>query len=239
MHQYLGNPINQVERFNSWCVDELIYIDISPSEEYDLRRDDHKIKNAPNLLEIITSVSKKCFMPLTFGGRIRTIEHIRERVKLGADKVTINTAAIENPNFITKSSEIFGNQCIIVSIDVKKKDDGSYEVYSHLGKKPTGMNPVEWALKAENLGAGEIFLNSIDRDGTAEGYDIELVKSVAEKVSIPLIACGGAGDYEDFVTVINEGKADAVAAGNIFNFKELSTVLAKKHMHKRGMNVRV
>ncbi|MFH2106793.1 MAG: imidazole glycerol phosphate synthase cyclase subunit [Candidatus Micrarchaeota archaeon] len=238
-HQYLGNPIHQVERYNSWCVDELIYIDISPEEKYDLRRDDMKVKNVPNLLDIITEVSKKCFMPLTFGGRIRTIEDIRERTKRGADKVTINTMALESPSFITKSSEIFGSQCIVVSIDVKKGDDGSYEVYSHGGKKATGKGPVEWAMKVEDLGAGEVFLNSIDRDGIGEGYDTDLVRSVAEVISIPLIACGGAGDYEDFVTVINEGKADAAAAGNIFNFKEHSTMLAKKHMHNRGMNVRI
>lgn len=237
-HQDLGNPIHQVERYNSWCVDELIYIDISPEGSYDLRRDDMKIKSVPDILDIITAVSKTCFMPLTFGGRIRTIEDIRERVKRGADKVTINTKAIEDPKFITESSEIFGSQCIVISIDVKKKEDESYEVYSHRGKKPTGMCPVEWAQKAENLGAGEIFLNSINRDGTGEGYDIELVKSVAEAVSIPLIACGGVGNYEDFVAVIKDGKADAAAAGNIFNFREHSTILAKKHMYDRGLNVR-
>lgn len=237
-HQYLGNPYNQVERYSSWSVDELIYIDISPDEKPDLRRDDMKAKNIPTMLELITEISKKCFMPLTFGGRIRTIDDISERVKRGADKVTINTKAIEEPSFITKSSDIFGSQCIIVSIDVRKKEDGSYEVYSHRGTKPTGKNPAEWAAKAEELGAGEIFLNSIDRDGTGKGYDLELVRNVAESISIPLIACGGAGDYDDFVKVITEGKADAAAAGNIFNFKEHSTILAKERMYEKGLPVR-
>ncbi len=237
-HQYFGNPYNQVERYSSWAVDELIYIDISRDEKLDLRRDDMKAKNIPTFLDLITEISKKCFMPLTFGGKIRTIDDIFQRVKHGADKVTINTKAIEEPSFITKSSDIFGSQCIIVSIDVRKKEDGSYEVYSHNGTKPTGKDPAEWAAKAEELGAGEIFLNSIDRDGSGEGYDLELVRKVAESITIPLIACGGAGDYDDFAKVIIEGKADAAAAGNIFNFREHSTVLAKERMYEKGIPVR-
>lgn len=239
MHQFLGNPINQVERYSSWGADELIYIDISPEGQYDLRRDDMKVKNAPTLDEIITEISKKCFMPLTFGGRIRTLEDIMRRTKLGADKVTMNTAALERPGFITEASDVFGSQCIILSIDVKKNADGVYEVYGGSGKRPTGKDPVKWAKEGEKLGAGEIFLNSIDRDGTREGYDIELVRKVSEAVKIPVIACGGAGEFCDFVSVIKEGKADAAAAGNIFNFTELSTIMAKKYMHQNGVNVRI
>tara|TARA_Y100000034_G_C6857265_1_gene389759 strand:+ start:621 stop:1412 length:792 start_codon:yes stop_codon:yes gene_type:complete len=237
-HQNFGNPTNQVERYNDWSVDELIYIDITKEGEYDLRRDDLKSKVENDILSIISSVSKKCFVPLTFGGGIRTIEDIRNRLKHGADKITINTIAIEKPEFITESSKIFGSQCIVVSVDVKKNGD-KYKVFSHYGTKSTGMNPVEWARKVEELGAGEIFLNSIDRDGTSEGYDLELIKSVSEAINIPVIACGGVGQFEDFAKGIKEGKADAVAAGNIFNFTEHSTIYAKKAMKEAGINIRI
>src|SRR3989344_6926555 len=238
-HQVLGNPIHQVERYNEWAIDELIYIDISREDYYDLRRDDLKVKDTDNLLGIISEISKKCFVPLTFGGKIRTINDIRERIKYGADKIIINTIAIENPKFITESAKIFGSQCIIVSIDVKKNSNEEYEVYKKFGEVATGMNPVEWAKKVEELGAGEIFLNSIDRDGTAEGYDLNLIKIISESVNIPIIACGGVGKFEDFVDGIKIGKASAVAAGNIFNFTEISAINAKKLMKENGIEVRI
>src|SRR3989338_7203639 len=190
-HQILGNPITQVERINSWSADELIYIDISDEQQYDLQRDDQKVKSMNSIYEIIEKVSKTCFIPLTFGGNIKTIEDIRERIKRGADKVVINTIAFEKPEFITESAKAFGRQCIVVGIDVKINDKKEYEVYIKHGKEATGKNPVEWARKAEKLGAGEIFLNSIDRDGTAEGYDVKLIKMISDSVSIPVIACGG------------------------------------------------
>src|SRR3989344_1303979 len=213
-HQLLGDPIHQVERINSWSADELIYIDISDEEYYDLRRDDMKNKSINNLYDIILEVAKTCFIPLTIGGNIRTIEDIRERLKRGADKVVINTKAIENPEFILNSAEIFGSQCIVIGIDVKINNKKEYEVYSNHGKKSTGKNPLEWAKEVEKLGAGEIFLNSIDRDGTAQGYDLKLIKIIAEGVKIPVIACGGVGIFEHFVDCIIKGKAGAVAAGN-------------------------
>ena len=238
-HQVLGNPIHQVERYNEWAIDELIYIDISREDYYDLRRDDLKVKDTDNLLGIISEISKKCFVPLTFGGKIRTIEDIRQRIKKGADKVTINTIAIENPKFIGEASKIFGSQCIIVSIDVKKNDKNEYEVYKRFGEVGTGMHPVEWAKKVEELGAGEIFLNSIDKDGTGTGYDLNLIKMVSDSTSIPIIACGGVGKFQDFVDGIKTGKASAVAAGNIFNFTEISTINAKKLMKKNNIDVRI
>ena len=238
-HNALGNPIHQLERYNDWQVDELIYIDISREDTYDLGRYDTKVKIKDNILDIISEVSKKCFIPLTFGGRIRTIQDIRERLKRGADKITINTIAIENPNFITEAARIFGSQCIVVSIDVKINDKGEYEVYKEFGQNPTGMNPVEWAKKVESLGAGEIFLNSIDRDGTGEGYDLDLIRMVSESVNIPVIACGGVGKFQDFVDGIKIGKASAVAAGNIFNFTEISAIKAKKLMKENGIEVRI
>jgi len=237
-HQLLGDPIHQVDRINSWSADELIYVDISNEDFYDLRRDDMKNKRVENIYEILSEVSKTCFIPLTFGGNIRTIDQIRELVKRGADKILINTIALENPSFITEGAEKFGSQCIVVGIDVKKNEKGAYEVYSNHGKKSTGKDPIEWAKEAEKFGAGEIFLNSIDRDGTAEGYDLELIKSVSEAVHIPVIACGGVGIFEHFAEGIMEGKASAVAAGNIFNYTENSVIRAKKTLQKEGIPIR-
>lgn len=237
-HQLLGDPIHQVERINSWSADELIYIDISDEEYYDLRRDDMKNKSINNLYDIISEVAKTCFIPLTIGGNIKTIEEIRERLKRGADKVVINTKAIENPEFISKSAEIFGSQCIVVGIDVKINNKKEYEVYGDHGKKATGKDPLEWAKEIEKLGAGEIFLNSIDRDGTAQGYDLKLVKMISEGVKIPIIACGGVGIFEHFVDGIIEGKASAVAAGNIFNYTENSVIRAKKILQQAGIDIR-
>ena len=239
IHQYLGNAINQVERFNSWNVDELIYIDISEDSIYDIRRDDLKVKCENNIYELISAISKTCFMPLTFGGGIRTIDDIAQRLRRGADKVPINTKALESPDFIGESAAKFGSQCIIVSVDVVKHDNGIYEVFSKHGKIPTGMSPVWWAKDVERLGAGEIFLNSVDRDGTGQGYDLELIRSVADAVTIPVIACGGVGRFSDFADGIIQGNADAVSAGNIFHFTELSVKQARKHLIKAGVNVRL
>lgn len=237
-HQLLGNPIQQVERINSWSADELIYIDISSEDYYDLRRDDQKIKNMNNIYEIIESVSMVCFIPLTFGGNIKNIKDIRERLKRGADKVVINTAAFKNPEFITEASKIFGRQCIVVGIDVKINDEKEYEVYISHGKEATGIGPVSWAKEAEKRGAGEIFLNSIDKDGTGEGYDTKLIKMVVDSISIPVIACGGVGIFEHFIDGFKKGGASAVSAGNIFNFTENSVIQAKKILLSAGIDIR-
>lgn len=237
-YQVFGNPYNQLKRYSDWNVDEVIYIDISEEDVYDLRRDDMKMKRIGNPLDIIQEISKNCFLPLTFGGKIRTIQDIKARLDRGADKVTINTKALEDPGFVTQAAEIFGSQCIIVSIDVKKKETGEYEVYYDHGRKPTGKKPEEWARAAENFGAGEIFLNSIDRDGTGMGYDLELIKKVVDSVAIPVIACGGAGDFSDFVDLFEKTNVSAAAAGNIFNFTENSYPLAKKTLLNSGVPVR-
>ncbi len=237
-HQLLGNAIHQVDRFNAWDVDELIYIDISDDDNYNIGREDLKMKGENNVLDILESVSKSCFMPLTFGGRIKSIDDIRQRLKRGADKITLNTKAIEEPLFISEAARIFGSQCIIVSIDVVRHECGSCEVVYDHARKHSGKSPVEWALEAERLGAGEIFLNSVDRDGTGKGYDIDLVRSVAQTVSIPVIACGGVGQFKHFGQGIIEGKADAVAAGNIFHFTELSARQARKQLIRMGVDVR-
>ncbi len=237
-HQLLGNPVHQVERINSWSADELIYVDISEEENYDLRRDDMKFKRMHDIYEIISYVSKTCFIPLSFGGNIKTIEGIRERLKRGADKVIIDTITVQEPEFITEAADKFGSQCIIVGIDVKTDENGRKEVYIEHGKRPTGKHPVAWAKEVERLGAGEIFLNSIDRDGTGEGYDIDLIRSVTESVDIPVIVCGGVGVFEHFVDGVREGKASAVAAGNIFNYTENSVIRAKKILQKAGIEIR-
>jgi imidazole glycerol-phosphate synthase subunit HisF len=239
-HQIIGDPTTQVERYNTWRVDELIYLDISRDDDYDVRRSDAKIATAASrtVSEIIAVVSKVCFMPLTFGGRVRSLEDIRERLSSGADKVTINTLAIEQPGFITDSARRFGSQCIVVSIDAKRHEDGRHEVFTNGGQLATGLDPVAWAREAERLGAGEIFLNSIDRDGTGRGYDLELVRRVSDAVGIPVIVCGGVGKFQDFTAGAVEGRAAAVAAANIFHFTEMSYKNAKKAMVKAGVNVR-
>lgn len=235
-HQNLGNPLAEVKRYSEWNVDELIYIDISRDKYYDLRRDDLRVSGRSELLDIINDISKVCFMPLTFGGGIRSLEDIKARVQNGADKVTINTIAIEEPTFITKSSEMFGSQCIVVSIDFKLID-GKPIVYKG-GLTPTELDPIEWAKEVEQKGAGEIFINSIDRDGQAEGYDLEMIAKVAEAVNIPIIACGGAGGVEDFIELAKKTNVSAIAAGNIFHFTELAYPRAKEILISNGIEVR-
>jgi imidazoleglycerol phosphate synthase cyclase subunit len=239
VHQVIGNPIHTVMRLSNWNVDELVLLDISQDDFHDLRRDDMAVRHmGSKALEVLKSISHVCFMPLAFGGRIRTLEDIRLRLSSGADKCVINTQAVEDPDFISAAARRFGAQCVVVSIDAKRHADGSYEVFSRSGKHPTGMNPADWARRVEELGAGEIFLNSIDRDGSALGYDVELVKQVTSVTTIPVIACGGVGKYEDFPLGITEGGASAVAAANIFHFFELSYPFAKKACLDAGIPMR-
>ena len=235
-HQNIGNAVAEAKRYSDWNVDELIYIDISRERYYDLRRNDLKVKSESDIFNLVAEISKVCFMPLTFGGWIRTIDDIRRRIQGGADKVTINTAAIEDPSFIEKCSTTFGSQCIVVSIDYKYID-GKPKVFKG-GLIETGLDPVDWAKEVEKRGAGEIFLNSIDRDGVAEGYDIPYIKSVVDAVNIPVIACGGAGDFYDFVDLAKQTNVSAIAAGNIFHFTELSYPRAKDLLLKNNVNVR-
>ncbi|NEP27698.1 imidazole glycerol phosphate synthase cyclase subunit [Moorena sp. SIO3I6] len=238
IHQIIGNPIYEVQRFNEWNVDELIYLDISREEGYDLRRNDHKTKGLTEPLQILDEVSKTCFMPLTWGGRIRTVEQMRQIISRGADKITINTAAVQNPELITQGAKIFGSQAIVVSIDVLRHPDGQTEVFIDGGHKPTAMKPEYWAKEVEERGAGEILLNSIDRDGTGQGYDLELINAVVSATKIPVIACGGVGRYEHYVEGIKAG-ASAIAAANIWHFKELSDRRGKRALAKAGIEVRL
>jgi len=233
-----GNPINQLERLNDWEADELIYIDITRDGEHDLKRDDHKIRNVNGTLDILRAISKQCFMPLTFGGRIKTFDDAAAFITNGADKIVINTAAYEGKaGTITKIANYFGSQCVVVGIDVKKVH-GVHRTFIDQGKRPVDVSPVEWAKEAEGFGAGEILLNSIDRDGSANGYDLEIIEAVSKAVDIPVIACGGAGSFDDFIEVFQKTAASAVAAGNIFNFTENAYIRAKKELVSAGCPVK-
>lgn len=237
-HQVIGNPIHEVQRFNDWNVDEVMYLDITRDDYYDIRRDDHKVKGLNDPLSILHAVSQTCFVPLTWGGRIRDIEDMRQRLSQGADKITINSAAVRAPNLITEGATLFGSQAIVVSIDVLRRPDGSTEVFIDGGHTPTGMKPEDWAHQVEEKGAGEILLQSIDRDGTGCGYDLDLIRVIASATTIPVIACGGVGCYEHYVDGIRAG-ASAVAAANIWHFKELSDRGGKRALAKAGINVRL
>jgi len=236
-YQNLGNPITAVKRLSEWAADELLYLDISKDDTYDMRRDDLGHHNRNNIIEIIKDVSKECCMPVTIGGKIRTLEDIQVRLANGADKVSINTKALEDPVFITETAREFGSQCIIVSMDIKTID-GRYCVMSGGGKVETTHDPVEWAKRAEDRGAGEIFLNSVDRDGARNGYDIDLIKAVSGAVRIPVISCGGVGEWEHFTEALDKTQTDAVAAANIFHYMDQSVFLAKKFLYDKGYNVR-
>jgi len=225
-HCRLGDPFEQLARYKQWDVDEIIYLDM------------HRTQGGKRLIEFLPEIARNCFAPLSVGGGIRSLDDIERHFRAGADRVVINSVAIDEPDFITAASHQFGSQAIIVSIDAKRRADGSYEVVTNSGRSATGRGVVDWALEAARRGAGEIFLNSIDRDGTGAGYDIALVRSVASKLHIPVIACGGVGSFEDFAAGIAEAGAGSVAAANIFCFKELSYLAAKDALAAKGIAVR-
>ncbi len=232
-----GNPINQLERLNDWAADELIYIDITREGEHDLKRDDHKIRVDRDVLSILKEISRKCFMPLTFGGRIRDFKDAARIIAGGADKIVVNTAAYRDLALVGTIARHFGSQCVVVGIDVKKEGK-SHRMFIEQGSEAVPDDPVDWARRAAEAGAGEIFLNSIDRDGTANGYDLEIVDRVASAVGIPVIACGGAGSFDDFEEVLSRTGASAAAAGNIFNFTENAYPRAKRRLAEAGCPVK-
>jgi len=236
-HQNIGNIIDEAKRYNEWDVDELIYIDISREKYYDLRRDDLKIKSYFTIEKIIQEISKVCFMPLTFGGGIRTIEDIDLRIQNGADKICLNTGAFEYPELISEASQKYGSQCVVLSIDYRIIDNIPI-VFSNFGHKNTSKNLYTWVKECENYGAGEIFINAIDRDGKANGYDLDTIKKVCDLTNLPVIACGGAGDLYDFVDLAKEARVAAIAAGNIFHFTELSYPRSKQLLKKNNIHVR-
>jgi imidazole glycerol-phosphate synthase subunit HisF len=236
-HQNIGNVINQAQRFNEWNVDELIYIDISRENEYDLRRDDHKVDSCSSIEEIIAYLSKICFMPLTFGGGIRTIEKVDFFIRNGADKITVNSQAIESPSFVQEIAKKYGSQAVVVSIDYKVIDNNPI-VFSNFGKENTGVNLFDWIKEMEYCGAGEVMINSIDRDGASCGFDLDNIGRAVDNSKIPIVACGGAGSDFDFLELAKLTKVSAIAAGNWFHFVERSYPRVKQLFKKNNIYVR-
>ena len=236
-HQALGTPTAIVERSSNWFSDELIYLDISNESSYDLNRDDLNHSQFSTISEIIQQISKKCLSPLTFGGGIRNVEDARMRIKLGADKITVNSLLLESPETVKELVSEFGSQCIVASIDVKVNEHGKEVVYKK-GKNETHWDPVDFAREVEKIGVGEILLNAVDRDGGGQGFHISLINKIAKNVRIPVIALGGAGKWEDFEEVLLKTNASAVAAANIFHHSENSVYNLKKYLYDRGLPVR-
>lgn len=236
-YQNLGNPYTAVKRLSEWAADELIYLDISRDDDYDLRRDDLKQGSRGTFLDIIDEVSRHSFMPLTVGGRIRTLKDIEQRLTSGADKVSINTMALIDPSFIESAAREFGEQCIVISIDVRTVDS-QYRVYSASSDELTGRDLLDWAREAEGRGAGEMLVNSVDRDGAKTGYDLTMLQSVSSSVKIPVIALGGVGEWNHLAEGLRETQVDAVAAANVFHYTDQSVYLAKKFLYDRELPVR-
>ena len=224
----VGSVMQAVKVYNLREVDELVFLDINATLE----------GRSPDF-ETVDEIADECFMPLTVGGGVQTVEDVRELLKVGADKVAINTAAMRNPDLVRFAAAEFGSQCIVISIDVKHTADGKPEVFTHSGTVATEKDPVTLAKQVEALGAGEILLTSIDRDGTMAGYDIEMTREVSEAVSIPVIASGGAGGYQDMADILREGKASAVAAASIFHYTQQTPLEAKRFLSGQGIQVRL
>lgn len=223
-----GDPVEIARRYDEQGADELTFLDITAtSDERDL------------ILKVIEDVAAQVFIPLTVGGGVRKAEDVRRLLNAGADKVSINSAGVNNPDLIAETSSIYGSQAIVVAIDAKRRGDGTWEVYTRGGRTPTGIDAVEWAKKVEKLGAGEILLTSMDGDGTKAGFDLELTRAVSDSVSIPVIASGGVGNLQHLVDGIVVGHADAVLAASIFHFGEYTIEEAKRYMQDRGIPVRL
>jgi len=237
-HKIIGNVVNEVRRYNQWDVDELIYIDISRDTHYDSRRDDHKIPSVSCIDDILQMVSKECFMPLSFGGGIRTLETIKRYLNNGADKVVLNTMLYENPAEIKQAVSLFGSQAIVASLDYKSLNNG-ISFFSNFGRTQLNMFNLESILAyVEALGCGEVFLNSIDRDGTGDGYDCITIEKVVNKTSLPVIACGGAIDILDFEEIAKIVTLSGIAAGNMFHFTENVYPRSKIQLKAKGLNFR-
>jgi len=222
-----GDPVEIAARYDGEGADELTFLDITASSD---QRD--------IILHVIEAVAARVFIPLTVGGGVRKVQDVRRLLNAGADKVSINTAAVQNPALVSEASGIVGNQCIVVAIDAKKKDHG-WEVYTHGGRNATGLDAVAWARRMTEAGAGEILLTSMDRDGTRDGFDIALTRAVSEAVSVPVIASGGVGTREHLAEGILEGRADAVLAASVFHFGDFTVRDAKLHMQSQGIEVRL
>lgn len=224
-----GDPVEIAKKYNDEGADEITFLDITASSDA-----------RGLILDIIERVAEQVFIPLTVGGGVREVNDVRRLLNAGADKISINTSAVTNPQLVKEAADKFGSQAIVVAIDARKKTDGSgWEVFTHGGRKATGLDAIEWATKMNALGAGEILLTSMDRDGTKSGFDLPLTRAVAEAVSIPVIASGGVGNLEHLAEGVIEGKADAVLAASIFHFGEYTVRAAKEHLAKRGVEMRL
>lgn len=223
-----GDPVECAELYDREGADEICFLDITAS--YEERK---------TMVEVVKKTAEKVFVPLLVGGGIRTVDDVREMLLAGADKVSFNTAAVKNPEVVKEACERFGSQCIVVAIDAKRTKEGWWEVYTHGGRVPTGLNALEWAKKVEELGAGEILLTSMDRDGTKLGYDIDLTKTISGAVTIPVIASGGVGKLEHFYEGFAEAKADACLAASIFHFGEFRIKEVKEYLKNKGLVVRL
>lgn len=223
-----GDPVSVGAAYDKAGADELVFLDITASSD------------ARNIVvDMVRRVAETVFIPFTVGGGIRTVEDFRAILREGADKISINSAAIDNPTLISDAADKFGSQCVVVAIDARRREDGTgWNIYKHGGRVDMGIDAVEWAMKADRLGAGEILLTSMDCDGTKAGYDIELTKIISENVSIPVIASGGAGTKEHFYEALTEGKADAALAASLFHYKELEIMDLKAYLADRGLSVR-
>ena len=238
IHQAIGHPVIHVERLVQWDVDELIVLDISTgAEEFDFGRDDTRLGGAADLLQFVNNIAADCQIPLTFGGRIRDIEAVHARIQNGADKITMNTALAEDPDLVSRVVRSYGSQAVVASIDYRMVE-GRPIAFTHWGTHDTETDVVGWARRATDLGAGEVLLNAIDRDGTAQGYDLETIDAVAAAISVPVIACGGAGHQRHFLKCFEETRASAVAAGNIFHFTENAYPRAKAFLRGRRDDIR-
>ncbi len=223
-----GDPVEQARVYDQQGADELCFLDITASHE---RRD--------TLYDVVARTAEQCFMPLTVGGGVRTVDDIRTLLLAGADKTAINTAAVHRPEFVAEAAEKFGSQCIVVSIDAKRVGPERYEIFTHGGREPTGIDAIEWAVRMAGLGAGEILLTSMDRDGTRRGFDIPLTSAIADAVTIPVIASGGVGTLDHLVEGVRDGHASAVLAASIFHFGEFTIRQAKQAMQAAGLPVRL
>ena len=224
-----GDPVTVGEAYSKAGADELVFLDITASNE---RR--------ATVADMVREVAKKVFIPFTVGGGIRTVDDVKAILREGADKVSMNSAAIDRPELVAEAADKFGSQCVVVAIDAKKREDGSgWNIYKHGGRIDVGIDAVEWAKKVTELGAGEIPLTSMDADGTKAGYDIELTKQISEAVNIPVIASGGAGTMEHFYDALTTGQADAALAASLFHYKELEICDLKKYLRSRGVSVRL
>ena len=225
--QDAGDPVEQAKIYSEGGADEICFLDITASNE-----------NRDTIFDVVRETSKKCFVPLTVGGGVRSVEDISKLLNCGADKVSINTAAVQNPDVVIQSSKKFGSQCIVVAIDAKKNDN-KWEIYTHGGRTSTGIDAVEFASNMERNGAGELLITSMDRDGTQIGYDIDLMLAISSRVNIPVIASGGVGELEHLVEGIKNGKASAVLAASIFHYGKHSIKEAKEYLNSKGIPVRI